>query len=161
MILQDIIKNEKKLNVVFKKNNVVLAYIYGSVAKKKEGPLSDIDVAVLFSEKIEEDDYFDLRIKVSREIDKILKTDKTEAVCLNQISPLLKYEVVYGGIAIYSLNAEMKRNFEFTALQQYEDFKYHLNTGLTIMKNQIEHGTFGKPLISLKSKYLERYVSNK
>ena len=35
-----------KLDIIFKKNNVVLAYVYGSVAKGKESLLSDIDVAV-------------------------------------------------------------------------------------------------------------------
>ena len=160
MILEDIKKNKKKLDIVFKKNNVVLAYVYGSVAKSKENSLSDIDIAVLFSGKTKENDYFKLRIKISMEIDRILKTGKTEVICLNQVPPLLKYEAVYKGNIIYCSDTDVKRDFEFRTLQEYEDFKYHLENSYKIMEGQIKNGTFGKPFISYKSKYLEKYVSS-
>ena len=161
MVLEDIKNNKKALDIIFKKNNVCLAYVYGSVAQKKEDSLSDIDIAVLFFDKVKKDDYFNLRIKIAREIDRALKTDKTEVICLNENYPFLKYEAIYKGVAIYYLNSEIKRDFEFKVLQNYEDFKYHLNIASNIMRRQIKDGTFGKPLIHYKSKYLERYVSNK
>lgn len=161
MNLSDIKKHQKVLDIIFKKNEVLLAYLFGSVAKGKIGPLSDIDIAVLFSKEVKKDDYFGLRIKISREIDRLLKTDKTEVICLNETSSFLKHEVIYSGINIYYSDIEIKRSFEFSVLQDYEDFKYHLNIGSEIMKSQIKNGTFGKPLIPYNSKYLEKYVFSK
>ena len=160
MILEEIKKNKGKLDIIFKKNNVILAYVYGSVAEGKENPLSDIDIAVLFSKKVKKNDYFDLRIKIAGEIDRALKIYKTEIICLNQAPSFLRHEAVYGGINIYCTNSNIKRNFEFKTLQEYEDFKYYLNIGSNTMKNQIRNGTFGKPLIFNNSKYLKKYVSS-
>lgn len=161
MNLSDIKKYQNELNVIFKKNNVVLVYIFGSVAKGRENFLSDIDIAVLFSKKVKKDNYFNLRIKIAGEIDRALKTGKTEVICLNKTSPFLKHEAVCSGVVIYCSDVEIKRYFELSALQDYEDFKYHLNIGSDIIKSQIKNGIFGKPLIPYKSKYLEKYVSSK
>jgi len=161
MTLLDIKKNKKTLDVIFKENNVVLAYLFGSAAKDKMGPLSDIDIAVLFSKKVRKDNYFDLRIKIAGEIDRLLKTDKTEVVCLNNTPPILRYEAIYKGTNIYCSDIDNRRSFEFRVLQDYEDFKYYLDTASNIMKKQIKNNTFGKPLIHFQSEYLEKYVSSK
>lgn len=161
MILEKIKKNKNKLDIIFKENNVVLAYVYGSVAKGKENSLSDIDVAVLFPEKVKKSDYLDLRIKIAGKIDRALKIYKTEVICLNQAPPFLRHEAVYSGINICCADNNIKRDFEFKTLQEYEDFKYYLSIGSSTMKNQIKNGTFGKPLIFNNSKYLKKYVSSK
>ena len=145
MILENIKKHKKALDVVFKRNKVVLAYIYGSVAKEKESSLSDIDIAVLLSNEVKKNKYFDLRIKISMEIDRILKTGKTEVVCLNQVPSLLKHRAVYHGILIYDAE-NLESDFELQVLQEYEDFRYHLENSYKIMEKQIKNGTFGNPL---------------
>jgi len=58
-------KHQIELERIFKKEEVILAYLFGSAARKKVGPLSDIDIAVLFSEKVKKDDYFDKRLKLA------------------------------------------------------------------------------------------------
>lgn len=144
----DIKRYREKLNKIFKENQVVLAYLFGSTAKGTTTPLSDIDIAVLFSARVKKDDYFDKRLKLASEIDKALKTGKTEVLALNQAPPLLKHRAVYYGISIYASDARLKRIFELRVLQEYEDFRYHLETAYKIMKRQIKEGTFGKPFIS-------------
>jgi predicted nucleotidyltransferase len=145
-------KNKKKLEKIFKKEGVVLAYLFGSVARGKMGPLSDIDIAVLFSEKVRKEKFFDKRLELASEIDEALKTYKTEVICLNEAPPLLKHRAVFYGIPIFISNSKLKREFEFRVLQEYEDFRYHLETAYKIMRRQIKEGVFGKPLISIYSK---------
>jgi len=146
-------KNKKSLEKIFKKERVILAYLFGSAARRKMGPLSDIDIGVLFSEKIKKENYFDKGLELASKIDKTLGIYKTEVVCLNQAPPLLRHRVVFYGILIFFLDAELKRDFELRVLQEYEDFKYHLETAYKIMRKQIKEGTFGKPLISPFLKY--------
>ena len=45
---------QKQLNEILEKSGVQLAYIFGSFAKDKVGPLSDLDIAVLFSKEVSE-----------------------------------------------------------------------------------------------------------
>jgi len=119
------------------------------------GPLSDIDIAVLFSEKIKSNDYFDKRLKLASEIEGILGVCKIEIISLNEAPPLLKHRAIFYGIPIFISDQKLKRIFEFQVLQEFEDFKYHLETSFKIMRRQIKKGTFGKPLISIYSKFVK------
>lgn len=141
-------KEQQKLNSIFKENQVALAYLFGSAAKEKEGPLSDIDFGILFSDKVKEDNYLDKRLKIASAISSVLKDKKVDVLCLNEASILLRHRVVFQGTPIFVLDQDLKRKFELEVLQQYEDFKYHLETGFKIMEEQIKEGRAGKPLIS-------------
>lgn len=145
-------KQKNRLEKIFKKEGVVLAYLFGSAAREKAGPLSDIDIAVLFSKKIKEEEYFEKRLKLALEIDEVFGTYKTEVICLNETPPLLKHRVVFYGVPIFVSDPRLQRIFEFSVLQEYEDFNYHLESSYKIMEKQIKKGTFGKPLISIYSK---------
>lgn len=154
-----ILKNQQKLDKIFEESGVVLAYLFGSAVRNKLGPLSDIDIAVLFLDKVKKSDYFDKRLKIASEIDKILKTNITQVICLNEVPLLLRHRAVFYGIPIFIANPKLKKDFELQTLQEYEDFQYHLQVSHKIMKKQIKEGTFGKPLISPFSKYLQKYVT--
>ena len=146
-------QQKEKLNKIFKENQVILAYLFGSAAREKMGPLSDIDIAVLFLDKVKKEDYFDKRLKLASEIDRVLGVYKTEVICLNESPPLLKHRAVFYGVPIFISDLKLKRVFELRILQEYEDFKYHLETSFKIMERQIKEGAFGNPLISIYSKF--------
>lgn len=149
-------KGRKKLEKIFKKEGVVLAYLFGSVTKGKIGHLSDVDIAVLFSEKVKKDDYFDKRLELASKIDKVLGTDKTEVVCLNQAPPLLKHQVVFYGVPIFVSNPELKSNFEVRSLQGYEDTKYLRNVVFKAMEERIKKGSFGKTPFAAKQEIVSQ-----
>jgi len=151
-----ILENRENLEEIFRKENVVLAYLFGSALKGNITPLSDVDIAVLFSKSIKKEEYLDKILKLASEIDKILGIYNTEVVCLNNASLLLKHRAVFYGKAIFVYDPKLKRDFELRVLQEYEDFKYYLEKSFEIMRRQIKEGTFGKPLISIYSKYLEK-----
>ena len=67
-----------------------LAYIFGSHAAGKEGPISDYDIAVLYSKPIQSA----LRYKLTHELNKVLKTDQIDLVVLNNAPIELRYTVI-------------------------------------------------------------------
>jgi len=153
-------ERKEKLNKILKENQVVLAYLFGSAAKGKIGPLSDIDIAVLFSDKVKKEDYFDRRLKLALEIDRVLGIYRTEIVCLNEAPPLLKHRVVFQGVLIFALDSKLKRTFELRVLQEYEDFNYYLERSYQIMKSRLKEGIFGKaPLSPKKERSFLKYAS--
>jgi len=55
----------RKIKEILEKNGVELAYVFGSYARGKEGPLSDFDVGIVFPKGISSNKYFDLETKIS------------------------------------------------------------------------------------------------
>jgi len=142
-------KYKSKLTKIFKKNQVVLAYLFGSAVKGKMSSLSDFDFGVLFGKRVKKREYFDKNLKIGTEISLLLKTDKVDVVTLNTAPPLLKHRVVFSGTPLFVSNQKLKRIFELRVLQEFEDFNYHLETAFKAMEKQIKEGTFGKPLKSI------------
>ena len=61
---------------------VRVAYLFGSYAKGKVGPLSDVNIAVLL-DGLDKQESFDLRLRLINGISSILKTDKLDVVVMN------------------------------------------------------------------------------
>jgi uncharacterized protein len=92
-----------------KEKNVKFAYLFGSYATQRSGPLSDLDVAVYIDRRVNSWTY---RLKLMEKLAKVLKTDKVDLVILNEAPPLLRYEVIkYGRI----LKDEPSRRIPFEA----------------------------------------------
>jgi predicted nucleotidyltransferase len=146
-------QQKEKLNKIFKETHVILAYLFGSAARGRMGPLSDVDIAILFSEKVKKDDYFDRELHLATEIGKLFKIDRVDIVNLETTrSPLLKQRAVLRGTPIFIANPKRKFEIERKILQEYEDTKYLREVQNKIMEKQIKEGTFGKPPISIYSK---------
>lgn len=156
----DVNKYKGKLAGIFKENQVVLAYLFGSAVGNKMTTLSDIDIAVLFSDRVKKENYFDKRLKIASKIDRVLKINKTEVLCLNQAPPLLKHEAVFKGVLLFSKDKERQFRIENQVMKEYEDTRYLREIQTKIMKEQIKKGVFGKPLIVPYSKYIQEYVSS-
>lgn len=150
----------QKLNKILGKNQVILAYLFGSAAEEKLTPLSDVDIAILFSEKVKEKDHFDKELNLASEIGSLFKIDKVDVINLKTIrDPLLKHNAVFKGKTIFVKNKKLKFKIEKQIMKEYEDTKYLRKTAYKIMEKQIKKGTFGKPIISIYSKSLKEYVS--
>jgi predicted nucleotidyltransferase len=88
--MDDVILRE--LHSFFRREeSVVVAYLFGSVAKGAAGRLSDVDVAVVFSKGY--DLTLDYRLYLMGELAEIIGRE-TDVVVLNEVPPLLRYEVI-------------------------------------------------------------------
>lgn len=142
-----------KLNKIFKDNGVILAYVFGSYARGKITPLSDFDVAILFSKNVNLKDYFDRELKIAGEIGRVIKIDQIDVINLATVrSPLLKHEAVFEGKPVFVNDKDVRFITEKIIRQEYDDTEYLRETSYRILNRQIKEGTFGTAPI---------YVTNK
>ena len=118
---------KKQLNMIFKKHEVTSAYLFGSQAKGKTGPLSDIDIALYFNETVGPDERFDLRLEVLGELMDLFKTNEIDLVVLNDAPPLLTHRILKEGILIFSDNDKKRLEYEVMAILKYLDWKPYLD----------------------------------
>ncbi|MBI4475193.1 MAG: nucleotidyltransferase domain-containing protein [Acidobacteria bacterium] len=135
-----------ELKVIFQKRGVILAYLYGSQATGAAGPLSDVDVAVLFGRTVPEDKRFDHFLVLHGDLADVFKRDDVSVVDLAKGAPLLNNEIRLHGKVLYCQDDETRVEFEIRTLQRFMDtepLRRELNERLT---ERIRRGLFGKPI---------------
>lgn len=112
----------KKLTSLFQHHpEIKLAYLFGSQAKGKKGPLSDYDFAI-YMEAGDKRKAFEIRLQLLGEMSKILHTDKIDLIILNNVmSPELKYNIIKEGNLIFE-RKPYKLLVEPKILIEYFDF---------------------------------------
>ncbi len=107
-------------------------YLYGSSVKGRLREESDVDIAILPSHKIDEEERLILIAKVEGVIDKLLREKGTrrEISILDlrgKFVPLtLQYKVITEGILLYEKDTLERIEFENTVKGEYFDFKSFL-----------------------------------
>jgi predicted nucleotidyltransferase len=90
-----------------------LIYLFGSYAKGKERPDSDLDLAFLTSEEI--DDY--QRFLTAQKLASKLNID-VDLVDLKKASTVFQVQIIQGRL-LYSKNKQQKQEFEMLTLKKY------------------------------------------
>ncbi len=111
----------KKLKDFFAdKADVLAVWIFGSQAKKTAGPLSDVDVALLYAtEKIPN---FTSQLTLKEELTSLLKKE-VDLVVLNEANPILKHQVYKSGVVVLKKNTSFYNRFFVRSLNEYDDLK--------------------------------------
>jgi predicted nucleotidyltransferase len=104
---------------------IKLAYLFGSRAGGTIGPISDFDIAVLFSKSAP----LILRFELEHKLKKALSSDLVDLVVLNYAPIELQYAVVASGDVVYEISFETRVEYEAFTLSRYGDF-------LPILRNQ-------------------------
>ncbi|MGB9838923.1 type VII toxin-antitoxin system MntA family adenylyltransferase antitoxin [Methanothermobacter sp.] len=116
---------QKKLGNYFKdKDEVSLAYLFGSVADEKEGPLSNIDIGVLLDDKLDRTARARLKLRMISELTSILGSDRIDLVIMNDAPPRLNYEIIKARKPLIE-NPHLKVDFEQRVLSDYLDRRYY------------------------------------
>jgi predicted nucleotidyltransferase len=138
---------KEELRSVCKRHGVAVAYLFGSVVRDNSGPLSDVDVAVLFQNSEP-----DTRARIKREntlsseLEGAVKRD-VDLVDLEEVtSPLLRNRAIRRGELLYCMDHKRRQELELRALHDYEDTRYLREVQNRAMEKRIKEGTFGKPL---------------
>lgn len=122
-------------NNLKKDKSILLVYVFGSEVKGRTNKYSDIDIAVLFDNKVKEKEYTDRQIAIITNLSEILKKE-IDVVVLNRASLFLKYHILKEGVKIYERPDRNEHNFEAKAVIDYFDF--------LPIKNRIENGMLAK-----------------
>lgn len=109
------------LTPVFRPAPVELAYLFGSEARGRTGPMSDVDVAVYFEPATNRSERFDLALKIAGEITDILKRNDVDVVPLNDAPPLLAFNVLKDGKYLFVRDQGRRIEIESLILRLYQD----------------------------------------
>src|SRR6056297_1154222 len=112
---------KKLINVFQKYDNIVAVYIFGSYGTEQyNNNMSDIDFAVLFENKKNEEEIF-------IELTEIFKTDNVDVLDLENIPIFLKYKIIKNGNLIYQNKEKSLDDFIENVLKFYFDEKYRFD----------------------------------
>lgn len=128
----------------FRRNSGINAlYLFGSYAKDKPKPLSDIDIAVLLKRGTRDTDYWDIKLKLLNKAIAILGTDEIDFVVLNEAPFELRYNILKEGKVLFCRNEKERGEFQEKAVLDYLDTHALREEGFFHLKERIREGRFG------------------
>ena len=133
---------------ILERHQVVLAYLFGSVARGEHGPHSDVDVAVVFSDdKLGKED-FKRRMALASEISQTLGVVDTDVINLKTAKePLIKHNAVFTGRPILVKDNNLRFAVERAIVREYEKTKPLRRIASLVLRQHLQADTFGRPLV--------------
>lgn len=116
------------------------AYIFGSVAGGRPHSDSDIDIAVLVSDKVMRHDAFQYRLDLAGDLMNARGRDDVDLILLNQAPPLLAHRVLSKGKLVLERSASARVAFQVRAVNRYLDTQPIRNIYMTYLKKQVREG---------------------
>ncbi len=101
------------------KEEVLLAFIFGSAVSGRLTKKSDVDIAVLFSNAPD----FSNVLKIINDVSEAIGRE-VDLVVLNNSSPVIRMQVLKNGKLIKSKDDAIHNNFFVRAVKEYDDLKY-------------------------------------
>jgi hypothetical protein len=101
-------------------STVIAGYLFGSLAKGTENPMSDIDIAFLSSRRGAKTNA-ELTRRLTIQISEALDALAVDVVCLNGADLALRYNVIRDGLLFYEKNPARRISFEKRTLVEYFD----------------------------------------
>ena len=112
----------RQLNRIFREHPIELVYVFGSFVTGHATKNSDIDIAVLFSEKVSKDKRFSLRLELMGKLSRLFRRD-VDAVVLNDTPSLFfQFVIIKEGRAIFYVSEAARADFESRVFGRYFDF---------------------------------------
>lgn len=102
---------------------VDLAYVFGSVAQENPHRESDVDIAVLLSDALSQEERFELRLKLIGALSRTLKKPVDVVVLNDTASLFFKYVILKEGQLLYQKSEEQRLDFESRLMSLYFDYQ--------------------------------------
>lgn len=104
---------------------IVAAYQFGSTIRGQEGPLSDLDIAILVDEKRAplEVDLLRIELLLAYELQRQLAVSEVDLITLNCQRLSLQYAVLRTGKLIYEADPPYRIRFVQKVIQTHLDFQ--------------------------------------
>ena len=131
--VRDVLRDDK---------DIALAYLFGSRASGRAGPLSDVDVAVLLHREFPPDKHSEKQIELINKLMSGLKTNEIDVVILNRAPLSLQNNVIREGKPILGKSGA-KTAYENRVFCLYLDFKHVLDEYGDQLFGRIKEGKFG------------------
>jgi predicted nucleotidyltransferase len=110
------LKQKQKISEAAEKHGLVFVVLYGSHARGKARPESDVDIAALGEKPIS----FNKLAELNNEFAEIFETKEIDVKSLNRTDPLFRQQVTRDGILLFGDRHEYNR-FRAYAFRDYVD----------------------------------------
>lgn len=132
-----------QLNAAFEKHGVILAYLYGSQVTGNASPLSDVDIAVLFSRGVSKGERFTRLLTLMADLAYVFQRDDVKVLDLLEGTPLLNNNIRLHGRVVYCVDEHAQAEFVLRALQQFVDTEPLRREQNRYLQEKIRRGLFG------------------
>lgn len=106
-----------------RREQVLFAYLFGSLAEGKEGPLSDVDVAAFLTDKFASS-HFDVKLSLLADFCRALGRNDVDVVVLNHTRNLMLLDgIIRGGVVLLDQDPQLRADFELVTLHRAMDFR--------------------------------------
>ena len=109
-------------NVLAEREEILEAYLFGSHARGRARPDSDVDVAVCIDEARADDGYWGYRAELTTALMVALGTNDVDVVVLNDAPILLYHRVLRDGVRLHSRDLRATTRRAGQVLSYYFDF---------------------------------------
>ena len=122
------------VNYLQSQTDVIFAYLFGSLAKERHLPLSDVDIAVYLGEDVE---IPGTKLEILGELIDVLQTDEIDLVVLNTAPLPLKMEILQNRKILVDNAPFIRHAYESLTMREYFDFSF---IELSILKRRYVRG---------------------
>ena len=126
------------LDYIKKEGNIKIAYLFGSYADNTYNENSDIDIAVIYKEDMDEYDHAGKSIDVS----KVFGYINVDYIDLEKVNVFLQFEILKKGKIIYCDNEKYLTDFMNKVQEQYIEMDYERQKYCSIVLRE-EGETYG------------------
>ena len=106
-----------------KQKDVRFALLYGSLARGKVTPLSDLDVAVFFCPVMNQEQLSERQIEITCDLMSLCGMNNIDVTILNLATPFLKFQIIKYGQLLKCLDQREFCGFKTKVLGEYQDIK--------------------------------------
>ena len=108
-------------NVLADHSEIVLAYLFGSIARGEAGKHSDVDIGILLAYNFRPDRFYE--VKLAEEIEEKTGIKNVEVTILNDKKLSFLNQVLRYGKILFSRDEMARIKFETTITKKYIDLK--------------------------------------
>ncbi len=114
--------NLKEIAKILEKHEEILfAYLYGSIARGEANKKSDIDIGIFLKKDFKSDPFYE--VKIAEEIENSLNLKNVEVIVLNGKPIRFLNQVLRYGKLIFSRDEKTRISFETYVTKSYIEFK--------------------------------------
>jgi predicted nucleotidyltransferase len=125
--------------------DIAFAYLFGSVAKGRNGPLSDVDVAVYFSPEGDARSRFRRQIQLTSKLNNVLERDDVDVLRLQDAPLDLAREIVEHGKLLFCHDDNLRVDFVFRVVRDYLDAEPLRKLEWEALEAYFEDENYGRP----------------
>ena len=100
-------------------------FFFGSFVRQDLKPLSDIDIAVLFTDEVEKKVYPGLQLELAGIIEDTIKTEEFDLVILNCAPSSFAHNILKDGTLVFAKNSAQLIDFREMVIKYHLDFQFY------------------------------------